>query len=128
MNPCVLVVHHNNEILDLLGVRFEKAGFHPLLAQDGRNALDVAREHHPTLALVDMTSPRASTRELVDVLSGANEEPMRVCVIADWVNWGSLSSNKRVRCLTRGQVYHPAFTTRLMQQIGCGGDFVAEAL
>lgn len=53
----ILVVEDDEEVNDLLRYNLRRAGYHPVVALDGRAALDAAREHHPDLILLDVMLP-----------------------------------------------------------------------
>ena len=66
--PVVLVADDDDDIRDLVAFRLDRAGYEVLRAGDGQEALDLAREHRPDLAVLDVMMPRMTgydvTREL----------------------------------------------------------------
>jgi DNA-binding response OmpR family regulator len=66
--PVVLVADDDDDIRDLVAFRLDRAGYEVLRAGDGQEALDLAREHHPDLAVLDVMMPKLTgydvTREL----------------------------------------------------------------
>jgi DNA-binding response OmpR family regulator len=66
--PVVLVADDDDDIRDLVAFRLDRAGYEVLRAGDGQEALDLAREHRPDLAVLDVMMPRLTgydvTREL----------------------------------------------------------------
>ena len=66
--PVVLVADDDNDIRDLVAFRLDRAGYEVLRAGDGQQALDLAREHQPDLAVLDVMMPKLTgydvTREL----------------------------------------------------------------
>ena len=66
--PVVLVADDDDDIRDLVAFRLDRAGYDVLRAGDGQEALDLAREHRPDLAVLDVMMPRMTgydvTREL----------------------------------------------------------------
>ena len=66
--PVVLVADDDDDIRDLVAFRLDRAGYDVLRAGDGQEALDLAREHGPDLAVLDVMMPRMTgydvTREL----------------------------------------------------------------
>ena len=66
--PVVLVADDDDDIRDLVAFRLDRAGYDVLRAGDGQQALDLAREHHPDLAVLDVMMPKLTgyevTREL----------------------------------------------------------------
>jgi len=78
--PTVLVVEDDPVILRLLEVNFELEGFEVLLAHDGAEGLDVAREQRPGLIVSDIMMPKLSGIELVQALK-ADEATARIPII-----------------------------------------------
>jgi DNA-binding response OmpR family regulator len=63
--PVVLVADDDEDILALVGLRLERAGYDVVTAHDGVEALEVAGERPPDLAVVDVMMPRMDGHELV---------------------------------------------------------------
>lgn len=55
--PVILVADDDPEILSLLSIRLEKAGFEVVEAADGEQTLQVARDKHPDLVVLDVMMP-----------------------------------------------------------------------
>ena len=68
--PTVLVVEDDPVILRLLEVNFELEGFRVLLARDGAEGIEAARQHQPDVVISDIMMPRTSGLELVSTLKG----------------------------------------------------------
>ena len=66
--PIVLVADDDEDILELVAFRLERAGYEVITARDGTEALAAARERHPDLAVLDVMMPGMTgydvTREL----------------------------------------------------------------
>ncbi len=64
----VLVADDADDIRDLVAFRLDRAGYEVLRAGDGQQALDLARERRPDLAVLDVMMPKLTgydvTREL----------------------------------------------------------------
>jgi DNA-binding response OmpR family regulator len=64
----VLVADDDEDILELVAFRLERAGYEVITARDGTEALAAARERHPDLAVLDVMMPGMTgydvTREL----------------------------------------------------------------
>ena len=56
----VLVADDDADIRDLLSFKLEQAGLEVVAAEDGQAALGLARERHPTLAVLDVSMPGLS--------------------------------------------------------------------
>jgi two-component system phosphate regulon response regulator PhoB len=63
--PVVLVADDDEDILSLVGLRLERAGYEVLTAKDGLHALEVVATRTPDVAVVDVMMPRMDGHELV---------------------------------------------------------------
>jgi DNA-binding response OmpR family regulator len=63
--PVVLVADDDEDILRLLGLRLERAGYDVLAAKDGIEALAVVESRTPDIAVVDVMMPRMDGHDLV---------------------------------------------------------------
>ena len=64
MSPSILVVEDEDAIAVLLQYNLEKEGFHVIRAADGEEALLLAEEHAPDLAVLDWMMPKISGVEV----------------------------------------------------------------
>ncbi len=55
--PLVLIADDDTDILQLLRLRLELWGYGVVQAANGVQALELAREHEPTLAILDVMMP-----------------------------------------------------------------------
>ncbi len=78
--PVVLVADDDDDIRDLVAFRLDRAGYEVLRAGDGQQALDLAREHHPDLAVLDVMMPKLTGYDVTRELR-ANQETSRIPVI-----------------------------------------------
>jgi two-component system phosphate regulon response regulator PhoB len=66
--PLLLIADDDEDILELLGFRLERAGYEVIRARSGDEALQAAFEHRPALAILDVMMPGRDglevTREL----------------------------------------------------------------
>lgn len=53
----ILIVDDNEEILDIISYHLNKSGYHVLLAQDAKRALDIISEHNISVAILDVMMP-----------------------------------------------------------------------
>ena len=68
--PTVLVVEDDPVILRLLEVNFELEGYRVLVAHDGAEGIELARQERPDIVLSDIMMPKASGLELVQAIRG----------------------------------------------------------
>src|SRR4051812_40980623 len=68
MAPRILVVDDNPELLSLLTQLFDEVGYEVLGASKGKQALDVAKEKQPKLAILDILLPDMMGYHLADAL------------------------------------------------------------
>ncbi len=78
--PLVLVADDDDDIRTLVAYRLEKAGYEVAQAADGEQALQLALERTPDLAVIDVMMPRLDGYELTRALR-SHEATSRVPVI-----------------------------------------------
>lgn len=66
--PLVLVADDDPDILTLVGFRLERAGYEVLPARDGEEALTLALERQPDLAILDVMMPKLDGYEVTQRL------------------------------------------------------------
>jgi DNA-binding response OmpR family regulator len=66
--PLVLVADDDADILALVTFRLERSGCRVLRAADGAEALELARERQPDLAVLDVMMPRLTGLEVARAL------------------------------------------------------------
>jgi CheY-like chemotaxis protein len=66
--PLILCADDDPDILALLALRLERAGFRVVQAADGEQALALARELHPSVTVLDVMMPRLMGIEVVEAL------------------------------------------------------------
>jgi DNA-binding response OmpR family regulator len=66
--PLVLVADDDPDILTLVGFRLERAGYEVLPARDGEEALALALERQPDLAILDVMMPKLDGYEVTQRL------------------------------------------------------------
>jgi CheY-like chemotaxis protein len=62
----VLVVDDARDVRNLIAAHLKRGGHTVLLAEDGAEALDIAREHQPDLAIIDIMMPVMNGYELTE--------------------------------------------------------------
>jgi DNA-binding response OmpR family regulator len=63
--PLVLCADDDEDILSLVALRLERAGFEVLRAHDGVSAVEIARGRHPDVAVLDVMMPRRTGYEVL---------------------------------------------------------------
>jgi two-component system, cell cycle response regulator DivK len=71
--PKILVVEDNELNRDMLTRRLERRGFETLVAMDGSQGIDLARESRPDVILMDMSLPVIDGWEAARSLKGSPE-------------------------------------------------------
>jgi CheY-like chemotaxis protein len=66
--PLILCADDDSDILALLALRLERAGFRVAQAADGEEALALARELRPSVAVLDVMMPRLTGTEVLKAL------------------------------------------------------------
>ncbi len=80
VRPVVLVADDDDDILQLLAFRLERAGYEIVQAQNGKQALSLALELLPALAVLDVTMPELDGYEVTRELR-ANEATSSMPII-----------------------------------------------
>jgi DNA-binding response OmpR family regulator len=78
--PVVLAADDDEDILELVTFRLERSGYTVVQAHDGEEALNVAQEKHPDLALLDVMMPKLDGFEVTRRLR-ASEATSRMPII-----------------------------------------------
>jgi DNA-binding response OmpR family regulator len=66
--PVVLCADDDGDILSLVSLRLERAGYRVVTAADGEEAVALAREHRPAVAVLDVMMPRRTGLEVLSEL------------------------------------------------------------
>jgi DNA-binding response OmpR family regulator len=72
VRPLILCADDDTDILSLVALRLERAGFDVLRAADGETAIQAVCERRPVLAILDVMMPRLSG---YDVLGRIRRDP-----------------------------------------------------
>jgi DNA-binding response OmpR family regulator len=67
-NDVVLCADDDEDILSLVALRLERAGFEVVKATDGDEAVRLARERRPALAVLDVMMPKQTGYEVLAAL------------------------------------------------------------
>jgi DNA-binding response OmpR family regulator len=78
----VLIVDDEPDILMLLRLALEAAGYETVEATDGRQALEVIRERHPDVVLLDVMMPGMDGWTTLEHLGETGEHPRVIMVTA----------------------------------------------
>jgi DNA-binding response OmpR family regulator len=73
--PLILCADDDEDILSLVSLRLERAGFQVIKAVDGEAALEAVRAHKPILAVLDVMMPKRTGYE---VLAALRADPANV--------------------------------------------------
>ena len=68
--PLVLCADDDEDILSLVSLRLQRAGFQVATAADGEEAMQVARDRRPALAVLDVMMPKRTGYEVLAELRG----------------------------------------------------------
>jgi DNA-binding response OmpR family regulator len=63
--PLVLCADDDEDILSLVSLRLRRAGFDVATASDGDEAIEIARDRRPALAVLDVMMPRRTGYEVL---------------------------------------------------------------
>ena len=87
----VLCADDDDDILSLVALRLERAGFEVVTATDGDAAVELARERRPALAVLDVMMPKRTGYEvLVAIREDAALAGMKVILLSARVQEGDV--------------------------------------
>lgn len=69
----VLLVEDDNNLREIYEARLTAEGYDIVAAQNGEDALVLAKQHHPDLVISDVMMPRISGYEMLDILRNTEE-------------------------------------------------------
>ncbi|GAI69637.1 unnamed protein product, partial [marine sediment metagenome] len=75
-HPYIMVVDDEQEILRLLKRTLEPEGYHVIVADNGRAALSLLKEHGPDLVILDIMMPGLDGFEVLDLLRQHSNVPV----------------------------------------------------
>src|SRR5215213_11017392 len=76
MSRKILVVDDDRKTVDLLRLYLEKDGYQVLAAHDGRQALDLTRQRHPDLIVLDLMLPNVDGLDVCRILRAESATPI----------------------------------------------------
>lgn len=81
--PLVLCADDDDDILSLVALRLERAGFEVVRAHDGDAAIELARGRRPDIAVLDVMMPRRTGYEvLAELRSDASLGALKVILLS----------------------------------------------
>jgi DNA-binding response OmpR family regulator len=80
-SPLVLVADDDEDILSLVAFRLEKAGYRILTASDGQQALELALDHSPDLAVLDVMMPKLTGVEVTEQIRAADGDISSIPIV-----------------------------------------------
>ena len=113
----VLIVDDEPDILILLRLALEAAGYSTVEASDGEEALEVIRSKHPDVVLLDVMMPRMDGWATLEHIGETGEHPRVIMVTA------KTASRDRDRAMELGaddfvtKPFEPAELVERMRQI-----------
>lgn len=112
----ILVVDDEQDLLDFIEYNLKKEGFDVLKAEDGKEGITVAREHLPSLVLLDIMMPKMDGLEAVEVMR--NDDKLKHIPIIFLTARGD--EKTEVEGLNKGgddYITKPISTTKLISRI-----------
>jgi DNA-binding response OmpR family regulator len=90
--PLVLCADDDEDILALVSLRLQRAGFEVVTAADGAEAVDIARSRRPVLAVLDVMMPKRTGYEvLAELRSDDALQGMKVILLSARVQEGDVA-------------------------------------
>src|SRR6266540_3547018 len=76
MSRKILIVDDDRKTLELIKLYLERDGYQVLVAHDGRQALDLARQRRPDLIVLDLMLPTINGLDICRVLRAESKIPI----------------------------------------------------
>jgi DNA-binding response OmpR family regulator len=90
--PLVLCADDDEDILSLVSLRLQRAGFEVATAADGEEAVQIARARRPALAVLDVMMPKRTGYEVLAELRGDEAlREMKVILLSARVQEGDVA-------------------------------------
>jgi DNA-binding response OmpR family regulator len=90
--PLVLCADDDEDILSLVSLRLRRAGFEVATAADGDQAVQIARDRRPVLAVLDVMMPKRTGYEVLAELRGDEAlRGMKVILLSARVQEGDVA-------------------------------------
>jgi DNA-binding response OmpR family regulator len=90
--PLVLCADDDEDILSLVSLRLQRAGFQVATAADGEEAVLIARSRRPALAVLDVMMPKRTGYEVLAELRGDEAlRGMKVILLSARVQEGDIA-------------------------------------
>jgi DNA-binding response OmpR family regulator len=90
--PLVLCADDDEDILSLVSLRLQRAGFEVAMAADGEEAVEIARARRPALAVLDVMMPKRTGYEVLAELRGDEAlRGMKVILLSARVQEGDVA-------------------------------------
>jgi two-component system, cell cycle response regulator len=80
--PLILVADDDDDLRLLVSLRLERVGYRVVSARDGREALELAKEHQPDLLLLDVSMPVMGGHDLCRAISDSQSSPPPVIFLS----------------------------------------------
>lgn len=112
----VLIADDEPHIRHLVGVKLKTAGFNVLVASNGQDCLDLAREHRPQLIVTDYQMPVLSGFEMSQALA-SDEDTASIPVILLTARGHKLSEDDLSTTSIRMVVDKPFGPTDLINRV-----------
>ena len=78
MTGPVLIVEDDKNTANLVALYLEREGFQPVIAHDGRRALELARRHNPIFVILDLMLPLVDGWDVCRQLRQASDVPILI--------------------------------------------------
>jgi CheY-like chemotaxis protein len=66
--PTILIADDDDDVLELVQLSLRPGGYRLIVAHDGDEAMQAARQHRPALAVLDVTMPGMTGYEVVEAI------------------------------------------------------------
>ncbi|BAE52374.1 FOG: CheY-like receiver [Paramagnetospirillum magneticum AMB-1] len=116
MAKSVLIVEDNDLNMKLFNDLLQANGYETIQTKDGREAMDIARKHHPDLILMDIQLPEISGLEITKMLkSDAELKSIPVVAVTAFAMKGDEEKIREGGC--EGYIAKPISVANFLQTV-----------
>ena len=111
----VLIVDDDPDILDSVSFALEQAGYSVLTANNGEDGLRLAKQHQPSLAILDMMMPKRSGFLVIEALREEYSEPIHLIMMT--ANQGNRHQSYAELLGVADYIHNPVAINTLVERV-----------
>jgi CheY-like chemotaxis protein len=94
--PLILIVDDEPDLLEIMHLKLESVGYHPIVAHNAAEAVDAAKKLHPDLILMDIHMPGESgTDAALEIKQNPETKDIRIAFLSSLQHpWPTTASRR----------------------------------